>query len=369
MGIINALELAKSIPGISMLQNNFDRNPFLFNCANGTYDLEHNNFYEHNKSDHLTKSCEVKYDPNAEAPYWYESLNLIFDGDEELIRFIQQAVGYSLSGLVDEEVLFFCYGKGANGKSRFFDVMELLTGDYYLKSHSDLVTTSKFQSNNNYHIAHISGKRFVVASELDKSQIFNSAIVKDLTGGDTISARFIYGDTFEFTPVHKLWMFGNDEPRVHATDEGFWRRMRKIPFTVEIPEKKRIPKSELLKINRNELSGILNWAIIGFQDYYMCGKLIIPASVENATKEYRSDSDVIGNFFSDYCKNVEGAMTPVKIIYEKYKHWCDENNEYTLTRTIFNKLLQEKGYEKPLPKTNNIYMWKGLELISTNNTN
>ncbi len=362
-GIINALELAESIPRISMEQKDFDQNPYLFNCKNGTYNLQNGRFNEHRQSDNLTKRSEVEFDRNAEAPYWYESLNLIFNDDEELIRFIQQGFGYSLSGLVDEEVLFFCYGEGANGKSRLFDVFEMLLGDYFLKTHADLFTIANGQSKSDYHIANLPGVRLAVASELDKSQMFHESLIKDLTGGDILSARFPFGRPFTFNPTHKLWMSGNSEPRVRATDEGFWRRIRKVPFTVEIPEKKRKPKSELLEIYRNELPGILNWAITGYQDYVECGKLIIPASVKSATLEYREDSDVIRSFLKECIEEVIGENTSVKTVYKKYKDWCDENNENKLKKITFGKMLQNAGYKRPSKGTNNVSMWEDLEIV------
>ncbi|MFC1490344.1 phage/plasmid primase, P4 family, partial [Candidatus Latescibacterota bacterium] len=203
--IDNTLSLTESVQGIGVEETDFDQNPYLFNCNNGTFNFETGKFQNHNPNDNISKKTEVDYIENAECPYWVESLDVMFKGDKKMIRFIQRAIGLSLTGLTDEEALFFCYGEGKNGKSRFFDCIEMLLGDYYQKLPSEALMFRKFDNTKEYHIATLSGSRFAVASEIDKYQRFNERVIRDLTGGDKLNARFPYGRPFEFTPTHKLW--------------------------------------------------------------------------------------------------------------------------------------------------------------------
>lgn len=354
-----ALEFAASIPELALTEHELDGNPFLLNCQNGTYNLSADRFQEHNQTDLISKCSGAHYQEGAKAERWAAFLQRIFDNNSELIEYIQTAVGYSLSGAVHEQCLFFAYGKGANGKSVFFDVLAKLFGDYWQKAPTSMLMEKKTAEIPN-DVARLRGARFVVASELQEGQRFHEAIVKDLTGSDVIVARFLHREFFEFRPTHKLWIYGNHKPIIRGTDTGIWRRIQLIPFTVTIPEPERIPLPILVQQLTDEMPGILNWAINGYKSYKFEG-LRIPKCVLEATKGYQEDSDTLGQFIEECCDQV--AMTSVanSELYKAYETWCKNNGDYQLSNRRFCSQLRERGFEA-VKGAGNAMMWQRLSL-------
>ncbi|MFC1512219.1 phage/plasmid primase, P4 family, partial [Candidatus Latescibacterota bacterium] len=354
----NTLNLAESIPGIGVEETDFDQNPYLFNCKNGTYNFETGKLQPHNPTDNISKITDVEYVEEAECPYWLESLDVMFGGDADMIRFVQQAVGLSLTGLIYKELMFFCHGAGENGKSRFFDCIKMLLGDYFCKIPSEvLMKKDRAGHPRGYELARISGARFVVGSEIDENQEFDANMVKDMTGGDDINARFPHGRPFDFSPTHSLWLYGNKEPKVKSTDWGFWRRMHKIPFTVTIPKEFRKDKPEVDELYEKELPGILQWAIAGYLDFAECG-LVVPKQVIRSTKKYRDASDVIKQFLKEECETTDkNAVSTIKEVYNRYCTWCDEGGEKKIPKISFDKDLEERGFKKFTVGANKL-MWR-----------
>jgi putative DNA primase/helicase len=358
--INNMLELAKTAPGVSITPDRLDTDRYLLNLVNGTYDLHADHLRPHSSEDHITKITEVSFDPAAQAPEWERFIRKIFNDDVELIRFLQRCVGYSLTGDVSEQCLFFAYGTGKNGKTVFFEVLKLIFGDYWQKAPAEMLMLRKNEGIPN-DVARLQGARFVVASEIQEGRWLNEAKLKDLTGGDTITARYLHQEFFQFSPTHKLWIFGNHKPNIRGTDDGIWRRIMLIPFAVTISENERIPMSELIATMRGELPGILNWALDGYRDYLKRG-LSPPELVRAATDTYREEMDLIGEFIEERCLVTDGAAVLVKDMYAAYGKWCIDRNEYPLKLRQFNERIREHGYTSK-PGRSNYLRWDRLGLL------
>jgi putative DNA primase/helicase len=340
--LMNFLSLAETCPGISLNSSDYDRDTYLFNLGNGTYDLRSFLLRPHRRHDHITKIANYPFESKATCPHWEGFLEKIFEGKANLINYIQRAVGYSLSGNITEQTMFFGYGTGNNGKSVFFETLKMLLGDYYQKAPSEMLMAKRYEGIPN-DVARLQGVRMVVASETQAGRRLNEAKLKDLTGGDTIAARFLYGELFEFVPTHKIWMYGNHMPLIHGTNEGIWRRLKVIPFTVAIKPAERRRIEDLLEMFRSELSGIFNWAVAGYQEYLHAG-LSSPDEVTMATEGYRGDMDRIGKFIEERCTTGPDERVSLKELYQAFKAWGEEDREFILPKQQFHQQLQERGF-------------------------
>jgi putative DNA primase/helicase len=245
------LRHARSERGIAITPEQLDGNPWILNCRNGTIDLKTGKLYKHRREDLCTKRIDVRYDPDAKCPQWNAFLWRIMGGpkpDEEgsdeglneraeraqrLINYLQRSTGYSLTGVIREQILQFMYGKGDNGKTTFSETLAALMGDYFQKAPQELLMRKARQQSNgpSPEIARLCGVRLVIAAEIDEKHRLNEAQVKDLTGDDTLTTRGLYEDYFEFKPTHKIWMYGNHKPVIVGTDDAIWKRPKLIPFT------------------------------------------------------------------------------------------------------------------------------------------
>ncbi len=335
----------KTMQGIAVGPDDLDANPWLFAVRNGTVDLTDGEpeFREHRQEDYLTRAAPVDFDEAAKCPRWEKFLGEIFSQDAELIQFMQRAVGYSLTGDISEQCLFFAYGTGANGKTVFFNAIEMLLGEFFYRAPAEMILQQK-NTQIPADVANLKGKRFVITSELEENRRLAEARVKSLTGGDPIEARKLYGDWFTFQPTHKLWMFGNHKPIIVGSDEGIWRRVKVIPFTVTIPEENRRPMRELLDEFREELAGILNWALEGYRRYREAG-FNIPAVMKTAGNEYRNEMDILGQFILECAVVNKGIDSNGKEVWQAYRGWCEERGEHALAGTRFYQKLRERGFE------------------------
>jgi hypothetical protein len=211
------IELAKSEYGIPVNQDALDCNPWLLNVANGTLDLKSGALREHSPDDLITKLIDVEYHPDAKCPTWEKFLERVLDGDTDFIQFIQKALGYSLTGSTREQVFFINYGTGQNGKTTLQDTMRELLGDYAKQTSTETLLVKRFDGIPN-DVARLAGARFVCAVETESGRRLAEALVKAMTGGDTMSARFLYRETFQFKPSFKLWLAVNHKPRILGTD-------------------------------------------------------------------------------------------------------------------------------------------------------
>ena len=283
----NTLEMAVSSPNIFRKSADFDNNPFLLGCENGTYDLSSDNFIAPQKKHMLTKSTNFSYDSNAKYPRWRQFIEEIFQNDNELALYIQKVIGYTLTGDTGEQVFFILYGNGSNGKSLFLNIISRLLGDY-AGSLPFSALELKYGNAIPNDLATLKGKRFVIFSESSENSKFDTAKLKVLTGNDKIAARYLHREFFEFYLQCKIFFHTNNLPSVRDKSHGFWRRTKVIKFTNKFSEDKIDKYLEAKLIS--ELPGILNWAIEGYRLYKVEG-LQDPESVKQATASYMAESD------------------------------------------------------------------------------
>ncbi|NLT51910.1 MAG: hypothetical protein GXX85_13440 [Ignavibacteria bacterium] len=354
------LKEASSLPELATETEDYDNQDNLFNVSNGTIELNKDgfNFREQRQGDYLTKIVEVEYNPDATAEKWDEFLKVIFNNDSDLIRFIQKCIGYSLSTSTDENCFFFIYGLGKNGKSTFIEIIEKIFGDYFLKASASVIMRREKEGIPN-DIARLKGSRFVSCSEIDEGKALNESTIKDLTGGDRITARYLHQEYFEFYPQFKLWIYGNHKPRITGTDEGIKRRVRLIPFENTIPETIRKPKEIIMEEMKAELSGILNWALEGYV-LWRCEGLKTCSKVTNATNEYFNEQDILQNFIDEYCEINPFAEIKSSEIYDLFKTYLHANGEREISQKMFTGRLKSKGFDTERTRTG--MYWKGIGL-------
>lgn len=324
--------IAETRHHVPILPSEMDTHPFLLNTLNGTLDLRNGELNKHDPKEHLTKMALCEYTDKADHPRWTRFLNDIFGGDREMLRYIQKAVGYSLTGSIKEQCVFFCYGTGRNGKSTFLNVISDIAGSYAVNIQPDTIMVrygSKDGANSD--IARLKGARLVTSAEPNEGMRINEGLLKQLTGGDKVTARYMYKELFEFTPEFKLWMATNHKPVIHGTDTGIWRRIHLIPFTVQIPEDK-VDKQLPYKL-KEEYPAILAWAVEGCLLWQKEG-LEMPLAVRDATKEYRKDMDVVSAWLDECCTLGEGREK-TSDLYQSYVDWAEKNNEYKMSNRKF----------------------------------
>ena len=349
------IQLAKSEPGVPVLLRDMDSDPYAFNVLNGTLDLRTGELHRHYEEDLITKLADVEYDPEEQCPTWLNTLEAIFAGDQNLIRFVQLFAGYSLTGDVSEQKMTFCHGGGSNGKTTVMNALRSITGDYGISLASDvLIDTGRVAHSTG--ITDLRGARFVTATETEEGRRFNEALVKQLTGGDPIKARRMRTDNFEFLPTHKLWISGNHLPSIYGTDDGIWRRMALVPFGVRFNIDQTL--SERLT---NEASGILTWAVQGCLAWQQCG-LQIPDRVTLATKGYRESQDHLGRFLTDECIVGESFQVSSGALRKAYEAWCGDQGEPPRSSTAVGRELSNRGYQSK--HTNKGNFWRGLGLAA-----
>lgn len=354
--IKDMLFLAQSDPKVTARLSEFDTDPWLLNCENGIIDLRTGKLRRHAREELLTRIAPVAYDPDARCERWLAFLDRIMDGNADLLTFVQRAAGYSLTGSVREQVLFFCYGRGQNGKTVFLETMQRLLGDYSINARTETITARRDTGIPN-DIARLAGARFVAINETADGQRLHEPLIKDMTGGDSMTARFLHREYFDFRPIFKLWLRGNHKPTIHGTDEGIWRRIRLIPFTVTIPEAER--DGTLGEKLAKELPGVLAWAVQGCIDWQRHG-LGMPDAVADAVREYRAEMDILGQFLEERCRDTPNAQVTAKALYAAYRRWADETGEIAVNHMRFGLALAERGFRKTKTRAGTLY--HGIEL-------
>ncbi len=350
------LNLARSEAGIPIVPDGLDADPWALNVQNGTVDLRTGELRPHRREDLITKLAPVAFDPHAECPTWLAFLRRIMAGNEALIVFLQRAVGYSLTGDVGEQCLFFAHGAGANGKSTFLRALLEVLDDYAIQAAPDLLLSKKTAAHPT-ELTDLFGRRLAVCQEVESGRSWSEVTVKQLTGGDIIKARRMREDFWEFAPLHKLWVAANHKPIVKGTDHAIWRRIKLIPFTVTIPAEERDP--HLLEKLLAEGPGILRWAVEGCLAWQRDG-LGAPAEVEKATADYRAEMDVVGSFVEDCCEVGVGLSASSKDLYAGYCQWCEDNGEHPIPKRTFGQRLAERGFHDG--KSGSVRLWRGLSL-------
>jgi len=355
------INLACSEDSIPVKTAELDKHQWYFNCLNGTIDLTTGRLMPHNKDNMLTVLVPIEYSPDAECPLWLRFLDRITGGDVTLVDYLQRAVGYSLTGDIKNQVLFFLYGLGCNGKSTFVATIRKLLGDYGERVNTDLfmLKDKNIGGGPKEGLANLDGKRFVVASELEDGRCLAVSLIKDMTGGETIKADRKYEHEFEYQPTFKLWLVGNHKPVIKDTTLSIWRRVKQVPFTVTIPDDEIDP--ELPTKLEAELSGILAWAVRGCLAWQMEG-LCEPQTVTMSTASYRQEQDILGDFIEDCCVLALTASVAKSELKDAYQHWCQDNGTEPVTqRTFKNRLIEKSITEGRIGKAR---YWRGIALKS-----
>lgn len=351
------IELAKSHRSIACTPADLDADPWALNVSNGIIDLRTGLLRPHDRAARCTKLAPVAYDPAATALTWDRFLRRIFDGDDDLIAFVQRALGYAATGVIREHVLHVLYGTGANGKSTLIRAMMDVLGDYgamaaprlLMRRHGDAHPTE---------LADLRGTRFVATCETAEGGLLDEERAKLLSGGDMIKARMMRQDFFSFVPTFKLHLATNHRPNIRGQDLGIWRRLRLWPFVVAIPVEE---QDALLNAKlQDEAPGILAWIVQGCLLWQLHG-LREASSVQAATERYRADSDHVGDWIEDSCRTGDPAdWEKGGELYKSYATWCEANGVRALDGTSLGEALTERGH---LPeKRNGFKMRRGIAI-------
>jgi len=352
-----AIALARYQPSIAARAADFDKNPWLLNLLNGTLDLQADTLRAHRREDLITKLAPVTFDPSATAPTFEAMVNRIFDNRIALIAFVQRFVGHALTGLTTEQVLLLLHGIGANGKTTFVELIRALLGDYaQTADFGTFLAHDQVTVRND--LARLVGARLVSAVEMSRGGRLDESVVKQVTGGDMITARFLFREHFEFRPAFKLVLVSNHKPRIGGTDYAIWRRVRLVPFDVIIPEDERDPLL-LQRIIATELPGVLNWALDGCREWQGNG-LGIPEDVKVATETYRKEQDLLAPFLAEQCIEKPNATATAAQLYSAFKAWAERAGERPISQRTLGESLRERGFQNEHTREGNI--WRGLSV-------
>ncbi len=356
------VSLARSESGVIIRPNDLDRDGFLLNCENGTIDLRTGELLPHRKTDNITKIIPVNYDKTAECSRWELFLKEIFKDDKDLITFIKYAVGYSLTGSIKEECIFICYGTGRNGKSKLLDTLEFLFGDYGRNvDPSTFEDMKKPGGSASEDIARLKDARFISTIETAEGRRLAENLIKKMTGDRIITARELYQKSFQFEQAYKIWLATNHKPIIRGTDNAIWERIKLIPFEVYFSEEKR--DKDLLEKLIAEAPGILNWALEGCLLWQGMGLYPVTAGkVKDATNDYRTEMDLIGEFIKDKCIQKVDVTVSKQFLYNAYSEWCKESGIIPESKIRFGRRLKESYNIIDDSGADNISIWKGLGL-------
>src|SRR5262249_8363987 len=322
----------------------WDADPWTLNTPGGTLDLRTGKLRPHERSDYCTKMTAAT--PRGTCATWLAFLQQIMNGDGELVSYWQRVCGYALTGLTLEQVLFFLYGAGGNGKTVTTNTIGAVLGDYCVIAPTDMLMATRTEQHPT-DIASLRGARLAIATETEQGRKWAEAKVKKLTGGDKLTARFMRQDFFEFVPTHKLLVSGNNKPGLRSVDEAIRRRLHLIPFNVTIPPSERDTKlSEKLFTERD---GILRWMVEGCLSWQRFG-LQPPAAVRAATESYFESADAVGRWLEECVElDPQCRTTTTKVLFKSWSGWCERNGEPIGTTTTFGEALNKRGFDSGNP--------------------
>jgi putative DNA primase/helicase len=350
--------LAKADRTIARHPHDFDTDPWLCTVTNGTLDLQTGRLRPQSPKDMITKLAPVVYDPSASCPNWFEFLDMIMLGRQSLIGFLKRAFGSCLTGITSDKAMFILHGPGGdNGKSTMVEVMEMVLGDYARRTPVETFLKRREGTIPN-DVARLRGARFVWAAENDRGVRLAESLIKEMTGGDRMVARFMRGEFFEFMPAFKIWFATNHKPTIRG-DAAIWRRLKLIPFEYVIPKEKQKRRHEVVDMFRKELSGILNWAVEGCLEWHRDG-LGVPDEVVKATREYEVEQDTFSTFLEEKCVVVPTARVLSITLYREYRAWAEQFGESPVSHKTFAALMSERNFTKTKTKHGALYSGIGL---------
>jgi P4 family phage/plasmid primase-like protien len=352
-GAAGALKFAAAIQDSVVLSSDFDTDPFLLNCLNGTIDLRTGELRPHDRKDRMLKLAPVEYDPGATCPRWEQFLHEVFEPHPDVLPWIQKAVGYSLTASVREQVFFLCWGRGCNGKGTLLNTIAEMLGDYALAMDIRALADAQGRPDSpSEHIAGLHGARFAKAEEPSDNFVMNENLIKWLTGDDLL----LYQNSFGFHPTHKIWIVSNPKPVIRGTDIAIWRRVRFIPFEACFVGREDKALREKL---RAEMPGILRWAVAGAVRWYREGLGDCDTVVE-ATQAYRDECDQVSRFVTECCYVGPTAYAKARPLYQAYRDWATSCGEHPMSDKKFSARMMDRGFQKKHTETGTVYLGVGL---------
>lgn len=344
------LKLAQSHPALVIEPQQLDADDLVLGVANGVVDLRSGKLRPAAREDLITLHSPVIFHASAECPQFDTFLDQVTVGDKSLAAYLQRVFGYCLSGSTAEQCLFFLHGSGANGKSTLQNVLLALLGnDLARQTPTETLMVKRSPATND--LARLQNVRVVTANEIEEGSLLAESLVKQLTGGDPITARYHYQEYFQYVPKFKLVIAGNHRPVIRGRDNGMWRRVRLIPFEAAIPPAQR--DKHLFEKLRAELPGILNWAIKGFRAYLKHG-LKEPKVITDAVAEYREEMDVIGAWIDECCALGSSYEWRAGAVYQSYRNWAEANGYRPMASATFGRELSAR-FTKQKRKDGNYY--------------
>jgi len=354
---INAM-LSQARPYLAVGMEELDRDPWLVNCQNGALDLRTGKLKAHDPADRITKIVPVDYGPEASCPRFLRFLKETLV-DDAVIKFVKRYSGYTLTGITRERLLAILYGFGKNGKTTLVELLHEVLGDYARNTDVETLLIKKYQGVGN-DVAALKGARFVSAAEVEKGRRLAESKLKQLTGRDTVTARFLFGENFDFKPEFKLWLSTNNKPVIQGTDDAIWDRIRLIPFTQRFDSRRADPK--LPDKLRDELAGVFAWMVEGCLEWQEHG-LEEPKTVTDATKQYREEMDTLASFLDEVCVIGASHRVLAERLYQSYAMWCDKSGERKDPKKAFVARLQERGFDRRRETAGvnkGRYIWLGI---------
>jgi putative DNA primase/helicase len=335
---INAM-MSQAKPYLFVGMDDLDTDGWLLNCRNGTLDLRTGRLRDHDPADLITRMVPTAYDPGAEAPRFERFLKEALV-DDAVITFVRRFSGYTATGSTRERLVAILHGNGRNGKSTLVELLQDVLGDYAKGTAVETLLMKKNETIGN-EVAALKGARFVAAAEVEKGRRLAESKVKQLTGRDTVTARFLFAEPFDFRPEFKLWLSTNNKPVIQGTDDAIWDRLRLIPFNRRFEGAAADPKLD--ERLRAEMPGVLAWVVAGCLEWQEHG-LQEPEEVTDATRQYREEMDTLAAFIEERCIVHEDASAPATPLYKQYRMWCEDAGERPETQKMFGMRLRERGF-------------------------
>ena len=356
--ILAMLKMAVSEPNMAVTDRELDANPMLLGVQNGVVDLRKGHLLFNQPEMLVTRYCEASYVDDMPCPLWVSFLDQVFVGDEETIESVQRLLGYTLTGLVTEEVLVICFGYGSNGKSVFNNVVQRIMGGYSRTAPPSLLAARRADdSSPRNDLAALAGARYVSVNELQAGDRLDEQVVKQLAGREAIAARFLHKEFFEYLPTFTAWLRTNHKPIITGEDDGIWRRLVLTPFQRKFQAHEQDPQLEAKLME--ERDAILMWMLEGTRKYLEDGLKLSPRITSEAAR-YRTESDRIGEFLDDVMEADSGAKLNQQTAFNEWNEWSKANGFRLSSKKSFTQRLAERGYPEGKSGSNRFYI--GLRL-------
>lgn len=360
------LEMAQSEPGMTVTQNAFDQDPYLLNVRNGVVDLRTGTLLQSSPRMRMARRAEAAYHPEAQCPLFLKTLDEVFQHDQATIDAFQLFVGYSATGDVSEERMFFLHGHGANGKTVICNAIADVLGTYSMTAPSTMLEVLPSSAGPRPDLVRLAGARLAMASETSPGKQWDSQTIKQLSSNETYTARPMYGNPVEIQPTAKFWVRGNHKPDIRDSGHGLWRRIVLIPFDRQFDAHEQ--DHGLLDKLRTERDGICRWIVEGAMRWWKARQhgatgLIFSPKIVAAGNEYRHDCDLLGQWIDEKCELATGAETDIADLYRSFKFWCEDSGRHTPTKQWLGKQLSERKFTSR--KSNGKVLWAGIKLRSS----